>query len=307
MTDNYHLPVMKSEVLDLLAVHGDGLYVDGTLGGGGHSQAMLEAGGKVIGIDRDPEAIRYAVERLSTYGDRFEAHEARFSEMASVVSESAGEVDGVLLDLGISSRMIDEPSRGFSYREDGPLLMTMGEGGTTARDIINDYDEGELVRILRIYGEERRARSIVRAIVARRAEAAVETTSDLADIVERSVGGRAPQKSKARVFQALRIVVNDEIGELKSGLAAALELLAPGGRICVISYHSLEDREVKNFFRDNEYHCICPRGLPICRCGGKPLLKVLTRKAMGPGDEETARNPRARSAKLRAAEKLQAA
>ena len=307
MADDYHQPVMTAEVLDFMAVRGDGLYVDGTLGGGGHAKAMLDTGGRVIGIDRDPEAIRYAVERLSSYGDRFVAHEARFSEMASVVGESAGEVDGVLLDLGISSRMIDEPSRGFSYREDGPLLMTMGEGGTTARDIINDYDEGELVRILRIYGEERRARSIVRAIVARRAEAAVETTSDLADIVERTVGGRAPQKSKARVFQALRIVVNDEIGELKSGLAAALDLLAPGGRICVISYHSLEDREVKNFFRDSEYHCICPRGLPICRCGGKPLLKVLTRKAMGPGDEETARNPRARSARLRAAEKLQAA
>ena len=307
MTDEYHQPVMTAEVLDFLAVRGDGLYVDGTLGGGGHAKAMLDTGGRVIGIDRDPEAIRYAMERLSTYGDRFEAHEARFSEMTSVVGRRAGEVDGVLLDLGISSRMIDEPSRGFSYRENGPLLMTMGEGGTTARDIINESDEGELVRILRIYGEERRARTIARLIVARRAEAPIETTGDLAEIVERSVGGPVPQKSKARVFQALRIAVNDEIGELKRGLAAALDLLAPGGRICVISYHSLEDREVKNFFRDGEHRCVCPPDLPVCRCGGEPLLRVLTRKVVVPGDDEKARNPRARSAKLRAIEKLQAA
>ncbi len=307
MADDYHKPVMAAEVLGLMAVRGGGLYVDGTLGGGGHAKAILDAGGCVIGIDRDPEAIGYAMEVLSTYGDRFEAHEARFSEMTSVVGGRAGEVDGVLLDLGISSRMIDEPSRGFSYREDGPLLMTMGDGGTTARDIVNESDEGELVRILRVYGEERRARSIVRAIVARRAEAPIETTCDLAEIIERSVGGRAQQKSKARVFQALRIAVNDEIGELKRGLAAALDLLAPGGRFCVISYHSLEDREVKNFFRDGEHRCVCPTDLPICSCGGESLLRVLTRKVAVPGDEEKACNPRARSAKLRAAEKLKAA
>lgn len=302
MGDAYHIPVMVKEVLDCLRVASGGIYVDCTLGGGGHSNAILENGGSVIGIDRDADAIRFAGGRLSRFGDRFRAHRARFSQMLDIVGQDAGAVDGVLMDLGVSSRMIDDPSRGFSYRADGPLRMTMDESGTSAFDIINTYDEHELARMFRTFGEERNALRIARAIVRAKKSGPIRTTVELADIIEKAAGGPAPQKTKSRIFQALRIYINDELGELERGLADSLKVLKPGGRLCVISYHSLEDRMVKRFMRDNAAPCVCPPGLP-CVCGLKPLLKVITRKPVTPSDAETAENPRARSALLRAAER----
>jgi 16S rRNA (cytosine1402-N4)-methyltransferase len=260
----------------------------------------------VIGIDRDPEAVRHASGRLAGYGEQFEPRRGRFSDMETAAGDRAGAIDGVLLDLGISSRMVDDPSRGFSYREEGPLLMTMESEGMTAKDIVNNAPEEELIRIFREYGEERRAKAVARAVVRARHSSPVSTTRQLAEIVRAAAGGPTPQKSQARVFQALRIVVNDELGELEQGLQAAVRVLAPAGRLCVISYHSLEDREVKNFMRTAERPCICPPELPVCRCGKVPMLHVVTRRPVTPSAEEIADNPRARSARLRAAERLAA-
>ncbi|MFC1528459.1 16S rRNA (cytosine(1402)-N(4))-methyltransferase RsmH [Candidatus Latescibacterota bacterium] len=304
MSEFFHLPVMVSEVMEFLCVKEGGFYVDCTLGGGGHSLAIIQRGGSVLGIDRDCEAVAYAVERLSEHKKRFRAKIARFSCITEVAGIDIGSVDGIVMDLGVSSRMINDSSRGFSYRHEGPLLMTMEHVGETACDVVNNKSARELTAIFRDYGEERNAARIARAIVDTRSRHPIKTTGDLASIVEKTVGARLPQKSKARIFQALRIYVNNEIEELRRGLDEAVLVLRSGGRLCVISYHSLEDRVVKNFLRTMSDPCICPPGLPVCRCGLKPEMKIITRKPVRPSETEVARNSRARSALLRVGEKI---
>ena len=304
MGGSYHIPVLRDKVLEYLRVRENGFYVDCTLGGGGHAEAILDGGGTVWGIDRDESAVSHAADRLNRFGVRFRAVREKFSRIVSVVGVHAGAVDGVLMDLGVSSRMIDNPTRGFSYLSDGPLLMDMGLGDIRADEIVNTWNASKLAKVFRDYGEERHARRIADAIIRNRSTAAISTTRELADIIEQVVGGRFPQKSKARIFQALRIAVNDEFEELRRGLAGARDVLCPGGRLCVISYHSLEDRIVKNFMRREEHPCVCPPDLPVCRCGRRAVMRVVTRRPVKPDDREIVGNPRARSALLRVVEKL---
>ncbi|MFC1607528.1 16S rRNA (cytosine(1402)-N(4))-methyltransferase RsmH [Candidatus Latescibacterota bacterium] len=305
MTDeSYHIPVMLDEVIDYLDIVTGGIYIDCTLGGCGHSLAILEHGGTIIGLDRDRDAIVHAENILSGYRGRFSVHHERFSTLAKVAAEHAGNIDGVLMDLGVSSKMIDDPSKGFSYRFEGPLLMSMGRGDTTAQDVVNTMPVHELSVLFLQYGEEKNARKIARAIVDSRSSHPITSTTELADIIENTVRSGKPQKTKSRIFQALRIYVNDELDELRLGLDGALSVLKPGGRLCVISYHSLEDRLVKNFMREHADPCICPRDLPQCRCGRAPDVNLIKRKALKPSPGETARNPRARSARFRVAEKV---
>ncbi|MFC1508217.1 16S rRNA (cytosine(1402)-N(4))-methyltransferase RsmH [Candidatus Omnitrophota bacterium] len=302
-SESYHIPVMVQEVLDNLNVTAGGLYIDCTLGGGGHSRAILEKGGNVIGIDRDRDAIQYALKKISGFQSRFSTHVAKFSAIASIAAEHTGFVDGVLMDLGVSSKMIDDPSKGFSYRGNGPLHMSMGCSDTSAYDVVNKTPVDELSNIIKSFGEERKARSIARSIARARSIHPIETTAELSDIIESAVGPYMPQKSKARVFQALRIYVNDELGELQAGLDGALGMLGAHGRLCVISYHSLEDKIVKYFMKEHADPCSCPPDLPKCSCGRQPELTLVTKRAIRPSPEEIERNPRARSALLRAAEK----
>jgi len=294
---------MLNETLSLLDVQRGGVYFDCTLGGGGHSEAILRAGGAVVAVDRDPEAVEWSKNRLSSYGSAFSARVARFSSIRDVAGGMAGRFEGVVMDLGISSRMIDDPAKGFSYRHDGPLSMDMGRAGSSARDLVNGLSRAELVSIFRTWGEEHHAARIADAIIRCRSRRPVETTGDLSRIVEDAVGGAMPQKSKARIFQALRIAVNDEIGELRAGLDGALAILKPGGRLLVIAYHSIEDREVKSFMRDRANPCICPKDFPECRCGRKAELTIVTKRPIRPTGAEISANDRARSAILRAAQK----
>jgi 16S rRNA (cytosine1402-N4)-methyltransferase len=303
MTELYHIPVMLAEVVRMLSVKEGGLYVDCTLGDGGHAEAILEQGGTVIGIDRDPEAVASATSRLKHYKNRLHANVGRFSHVTDIVGENSGCIDGVLMDLGVSSRMLNEPSRGFSFMEDGPLLMTMGSGSMTAQEVINKKSERDLAMIFREFGEERHAGKIAHAIVEMRSDHSIKTTRELADLVEYVIGRNMPHKSKARIFQALRMYVNEEIQELHDGLAGALSILKSGGRLCVLSYHSVEDRIVKNFMKDMAVSCVCPPDIPVCRCGRVPRLRIISKKALRPSYEEISRNPRARSAQLRVGEK----
>jgi len=279
-----HEPAMSAEVVELLG--GRGTVLDMTVGAGGHSAGLLEAGvERVIGVDRDADALRLAAERLSRFGDRFLTVHRRFSQVGE--AEAMGPLHGVLFDLGVSSMQLDEPARGFGYRSDGPLDMRMGEGDVTAADLVNDLPEGELADLLFELGEERRSRRIARAIVRERERRPIETTDQLAGVVVGAVGRRPGGPHPARrTFQALRIAVNRELEELAASLPRAVGLLDPGGRVVVISYHSLEDGIVKRAFRDDD------------------RLRVLTKKPLRPTPEEVARNPRARSAKLRAAERI---
>lgn len=279
-----HAPAMVAEVIEYLG--GRSLVADMTVGAGGHAAALLDAGvGRVIGFDRDPEALRLARERLATYGDRFTAAHRRFSQVGE--AEATGPLQGVLFDLGVSSMQLDEPARGFGYRADGPLDMRMGEGDLTAADLVNDLPEHELADVLFGFGQEHRSRRIAAAIVRARQRARIETTDQLAGVVVGALGRRPGGPHPARrTFQALRIAVNRELEELAASLPRAAGLLGPGGRVVVLSYHSLEDGIVKRAFRDDD------------------RLRVLTKKPVRPSAEETARNPRARSAKLRAAERV---
>lgn len=299
MTDGYHTPVLVEEVLRRLEPRRGGLYFDGTLGGGGHSEAILEAGpeARVLGVDRDPEALAEARERLSAYGSRFEARAGDYGDEAERLEV---ELAGALLDLGVSSHQIDAMERGFTFREGAPLDMRMGAEGPTAADVLNEYEEDELVRVLREYGEEKRAWPVVRRVVARRSSSHFRTSGDLVSVLEDVYGRGLTPQDKARVFQALRIEVNDELGSLDRALPALRESLAPGGVIVVIAYHSLEDRRVKNAFREWSRACICPPDLPVCVCRGEPLGETLTRSIVRPSDEEIEGNSRARSARLRA-------
>jgi 16S rRNA (cytosine1402-N4)-methyltransferase len=296
----YHEPVLLAEVVDLLAPGRGGLYLDGTLGGGGHSRAILAASEstRVLGVDRDEDALAEAGRRLSQYDDRFEAVAGDFAEVAEALDR---ELAGAVLDLGVSSHQIDELGRGFSFREGSPLDMRMGSGGDlTAAAVLNEYPEAELVRVLRDYGEEQRAWPIARRIAARRREAPFVSSEDLVSVLEDVYRYRLTAQDKARVFQALRIEVNREMESLDRALPALRERLQPGGVLVVISYHSLEDRRVKNAFREWSRACVCPPELPVCQCRGVPLGETLTRRVIRPGPAEVDRNPRSRSARLRA-------
>jgi 16S rRNA (cytosine1402-N4)-methyltransferase len=300
----YHEPVLVEAVLRYLSPERGGLYLDGTVGGGGHSAALLGSSpaARVIGVDRDPAAIMEAKRRLAEYGDRFEARTGDFAEVAERLES---ELAGALLDLGVSSHQIDALERGFSFRAGSPLDMRMSgdsesETGLTAAAILNTYTEAELVGLLRDYGEERRAWPVVRRIVARRSESPFRSSEDLVSILEEVYGYRLTVQDKARVFQALRIEVNRELESLDRALPALRDALAAGGVLVVIAYHSLEDRRVKHAFRDWSRSCVCPPELPLCQCRGVALGETLTRKVVRPTAEEVEANPRSRSARLRA-------
>lgn len=301
MSDRYHTPVLVEEVLRLLEPQRGGVYFDGTLGGGGHSEAILASGSdvRVIAVDRDPEARAEAGTRLSGYGERFEARAGDFGDVAERLDV---ELAGALLDLGVSSHQIDVERRGFTFRPGSPLDMRMdtGAGERTAADILNRYEEAELLRVLWDYGEEKRARPIVRRVLERRDERPFETSDDLVSVLEDVYRHRLTPQDKARVFQAFRIEVNDELSSLDRALPALRDALEVGGVLAVIAYHSLEDRRVKNAFREWSRSCICPPDLPVCQCRGERLGETLTRKVVRPGSEELERNPRSRSARLRA-------
>ena len=283
-----------------LNVKAGGIYVDGTLGRAGHTREILRRGGRVIGIDRDDDALK-AVAALSVQG--LKAVKGNHGDVAKILkNEGLEKVDGILLDLGVSSPQLDERERGFSFRADGPLDMRMDRaGGLTAADVVRDLDEAGLTEIFRKYGEEPNARRIAKAIVKARGVSPVETTLQLAEIVERTVGRRGAHHPATRVFQALRMHVNDEMGELEKALADGLMCLKPGGRMAVITFHSLEDRITKQTMADLAKGCICPPEFPVCVCGNKPKVELVSRKPIIPSDAEIEDNPRARSAKLRVA------
>ncbi len=300
---------MPTEVLAALQPRPGGLYLDGTVGGGGHARLILEASapdGRLIGLDRDPEALRRATEVLTTFGDRVILRHRNFSEAAQVLTELGLDgVDGMLLDLGVSSFQLDTAERGFSFREEAPLDMRMDPtAGPTAAEVVNELEAKELIRIFREYGEERWAGRIARRIVRVRQEDPLRTTRQLAELVRQVVpGGTVPSRihPATRVFQALRIFVNGELEHVAEGVSRGLDLLKPGGRLVVISFHSLEDRIVKRIFQQEAKGCICPPRLPVCSCGRVPLIDLLPRKGVRPGAAEVAANPRARSAVLRTA------
>lgn len=300
-----HLPVLPKETLAVLQVRPDSLVVDGTLGYGGHTGLLLEAGARVIGLDRDPRAIAAANERLAHHGDRFRAVQANFRHIRRVLDDLGIErVDGALVDLGVSSPQLDVAERGFSFRQAGPLDMRMGEDAPTLGEWLEQVDDRELRQVISRYGEERFAGPVAKAI--KRELHRVHDTVELAEVVSAAIPRGAWPRGihpATRTFQALRIAVNDELGALDDWLAALPEVIAPGGRAAAISFHSLEDRAVKRGFAALAHPCRCPPGMPICTCGAASW-KLVTRKAIVASDEETTTNPRARSAKLRAVERL---
>jgi 16S rRNA (cytosine1402-N4)-methyltransferase len=305
---------MPGEVVELLAPRPGGIYLDGTVGGGGHARLLLEASGpdgRLIGLDHDPAALAATAALLASFGERVTLRHGSFAGLeGQLASLGVDRVDGILLDLGVSSYQLDTPKRGFSFREEGPLDMRMDPAQPeSAADLLICADVDELKRIFREYGEERWAGRIAREIVRSRGETPLRTTRQLAELVCRAVpGGHVPQRihPATRVFQALRIAVNGELAALEAGLAAALRSLRPGGRLAVISFHSLEDRLVKQRFRAAASACTCPPRLPVCVCGRKPEVKILTSRGVRPAEAEIAANPRSRSAVLRAVEKLAA-
>jgi 16S rRNA (cytosine1402-N4)-methyltransferase len=292
------------EVVEMLAPQRGGLVVDATLGAGGHAEALLDRGPRtrLVGIDRDPAALALARERLSRFGDRVTLVHGNFSDLGALLGDRTA--DGILADLGVSSMQLEDASRGFSFRREGPLDMRMDSSGRTAADVIAKASVEELSRIFRELGEERMAAKIARGIVAERKRGPLETTRQLARLVANQKGHREKIDPATRVFQALRIEVNQELLALSRVLAAAVARLNAGGRIAVISYHSLEDRIVKDAFRRDSGVCVCPPRLPSCICGARAALRVLTRRPIRPSESERQRNPRSRSAKLRVAEKL---
>lgn len=307
-----HRPVLLREVVRALRPRPGAMLVDATVGAGGHAEPLLrELGdeGRLLGIDRDPLALAQATERLSPFGRRFVPIRGNHDDLARLL-RNAGvfAVDGILADLGVSSMQLDDAERGFSFRADGPLDMRMDpEGGAPASCWLAESSEDEIADVLRRYGEERQSRRIARAIVRQRASKPLRTTRDLAELVERVAGPRARAyriHPATRTFQALRIVVNDELTGLSSFVDEAVSLLRPGGRLAVIAFHSLEDRLVKRAMKGLAERCICPPGLPVCGCGRENLVRIVTPKPVRPGDDEIRENPRARSARLRVAERL---
>ena len=307
-----HKSVLLQECIDALNSRPDGIYLDGTLGGAGHSSQIarrLTEGGRLIGVDRDRTALAAAKERLAPYADRVTLVHSNFAEIDAIL-DSLGipAVDGMLFDLGVSSPQLDDASRGFSYMADAPLDMRMDkDDALTAGEVVNTWPQGELRRILYDYGEERYAPQIAAAICRAREKAPVETTLELVDIIRSAMPAQAlreKQHPAKRSFQAIRIAVNDELGAVSRMMQAAVGRLNPGGRLAVITFHSLEDRIVKSEMQQAARGCTCPPEFPVCVCGKKPLVKLVTRKPIVSGPAELEENPRARSAKLRVAEKL---
>lgn len=307
-----HKSIMLAETIESLCIKPDGIYVDGTLGGGGHSLEIakrLQGGGRLIGIDQDGDAIEAAKERLASFADRVTIVRSNYADMKNVLHTlSVEKVDGILLDLGVSSYQLDNGERGFTYREDVDLDMRMDKRQEkTAKDIVNTYSEMELYHIIRDYGEDKFAKNIAKHIVLAREKAPVETTGQLTEIIKaaipkkvRAVGGHPAKKT----FQAIRIELNHELDVLKGHLEEMVDLLNDEGRLCVITFHSLEDRIVKNIFRTCERPCICPPEFPVCVCGRKSKGRVITRKPIVPGKKELEENSRAKSAKLRVFERI---
>jgi 16S rRNA (cytosine1402-N4)-methyltransferase len=300
-----HTPVLVEAVVRVLMTGHSGFFIDGTVGTGGHASAMLESGPadmRLLGIDRDPAALEESRRRLAPYGDRVELVRGDFADLERLAG--GRRCRGILLDLGLSSLQIADRRRGFSYLEDGPLDMAMGPDGRSVADLLEKADEGEIARIIREYGEERSSRRIAAEIVRERGGAPIERTGRLRTAIERAAHPARIIPTLARVFQALRIWANGELEALRAVLPQAVHLCVPGGRIAVISYHSLEDRIVKQFFRGESQGCQCPPDFPRCTCGRTPTLRLLTRRPVKPGDGEIASNPRARSARLRVAERM---
>ena len=311
MSEFHHVSVLLDECIQALDIKPDGIYVDGTLGGAGHSSEVAKrlTTGRLIGIDRDPVALEAASKRLAPYADRVTLVHSNFCEIASVLEQlQIDGVDGILLDLGVSSPQLDDAERGFSYMADAPLDMRMNSEDTLdAYAVVNGWSQEELKRILYDYGEERYAPQIASAIVRRRAEKPIETTLELVDVIRSAMPAaalREKQHPAKRSFQAIRIAVNDELGSVETVMKAAVGCLNEGGRLAVITFHSLEDRIVKNGMAAAAKGCTCPPNFPVCVCGKKPKVKLIARKPIVSGQEELERNPRARSAKLRVCEKL---
>ena len=311
MSEFHHVSVLLDECIDGLNIRPDGIYVDGTLGGAGHSSQIAArlTTGRLIGIDRDPVALKAAGERLAPFGDKVTLVHSNFCEIANVLdSLGIDGVDGILLDLGVSSPQLDDGSRGFSYMVDAPLDMRMNNGDAlTAEEVVNTWSYEELRRILFDYGEERYAPQIAANICRIRETKPIKTTLELVDVIRGAMPAaalREKQHPAKRSFQAIRIAVNDELGAVRQVMDAAIPKLNPGGRLAIITFHSLEDRIVKNGMADAAKGCICPPNFPVCVCGKKPQVKLINRKPIISGDEELERNPRARSAKLRICEKI---
>ena len=303
-----HIPVLLEQAVDALAVKKNGIYVDGTAGGGGHSSEILSrlTTGKLISIDQDPDAILTLTERFKKNENSI-IIKGNFADMVSLLhSRGVGRVDGVLLDIGVSSHQLDTAERGFSYHEDAPLDMRMSKSGLSAYDVVNEYSKEQLEKILFEYGEEKFAHGIVGGILRAREEAPIKTTLELAEIVKRNVPLKVRKEKNPckKTFQAIRIEVNGELDELRKGMSEAFERLAAGGRLAIITFHSIEDRIVKNTFRDYCTGCTCPPDFPVCVCGKKPRGELVYRKPVTAGNEELEMNKRSRSAKLRAIEKL---
>ena len=311
MSEFYHVSVLLDECIQALNIKPDGIYVDGTLGGAGHSSQIAArlTTGRLIGIDRDPKALKAAGERLAPFGDRVTLVHSNFSQLDEVLDNLGIEgVDGILLDLGVSSPQLDEAERGFSYMADAPLDMRMNsEDSLTAYEVVNTWPKEELRRILYEYGEERYAPQIAAAIDRRRSQKPIETTLELVDVIRSAMPPaalREKQHPAKRSFQAIRIAVNDELGAVGRVLEVAVPKLNRKGRLAIITFHSLEDRLVKNGMAANAKGCTCPPNFPVCICGNKPKVKLISKKPIVSGSEELERNPRARSAKLRVCEKL---
>ena len=311
MSEFHHVSVLLQECLDGLNIRPDGIYVDGTLGGAGHSGQIAKrlTTGRLIGIDRDTTALNAAGERLKEFGDRITLVHSNFCEIAAVLKEqNISGVDGILLDLGVSSPQLDDAGRGFSYMADAPLDMRMNrQDSLSAYDVVNGWSYEELRRILFNYGEERYAPRIAEAICSRRAVQNIQTTLELVDVIRAAMPAaalREKQHPAKRSFQAIRIAVNDELGSVEKVMRDAIPCLNPGGRLAVITFHSLEDRIVKNAMAEAAKGCTCPPNFPVCVCGRKPQIKLITRKPVTAGDEELEINPRSRSAKLRVCEKI---
>ena len=308
----HHTSVLLNETIEHLNIRPDGIYVDGTLGGGGHALEVakrLGEGGRLIGIDQDADAILAATERLKEYQDRVTIVRSNYCNMKKELNRKGiFSVDGIVLDLGVSSYQLDNAERGFTYREDVPLDMRMDQRGSrTARDIVNEYSEQELFRVIRDYGEDKFAKNIAKHICTARAVKPIETTGELTEIIKQSI----PMKIRAtgghpakKTFQAIRIELNQELEVLKNSLDDMIELLNDEGRICIITFHSLEDRIVKTIFKRNENPCTCPSNFPVCVCGKKSKGKVITRKPILPSEEELEENTRSKSAKLRVFERI---
>jgi len=307
--DFNHVTVLKDEMIENLLIKKGGIYVDMTLGGGGHSAEVMKKGGFLIGIDQDENAIKAAGERLKQIGTNFKLVKSNFREIKSVLKElDIKSVDGIIMDLGVSSPQLDEADRGFSYMNDAPLDMRMDKSADfSAFDVVNTYSEDKLWEIIADYSEERWAKRIAQFIVNTRKENEIKTTGELVSIIKAAIpkGARidGPHPAK-RTFQAIRIEVNNELGILKDTIEDAVSVLNEKGRIGVITFHSLEDRIIKNTFTNLSHGCTCPKEFPVCMCGKKPTIKLVTRKPIVPDEKEVLENPRARSAKLRIAERI---